>query len=114
MFKNLFSPKGRIRRLEFGISVIIVCIFGLMISGIMVIKKAPIFCLLHIPFLWFMVIETIKRCHDRGKSGWYQLIPYYFFWLLFAEGDYGKNKYGSNPKNIQVALKDSKCKTSNN
>lgn len=107
MFKNPFSFRGRIRRLELGISLIIICVLGFLINGIMILKEIPvgIFYLLFIPFIWFpsvwfMIAQGTKRCHDRGNSGWYQVIPCYYFWMLFAKGDYGKNKYGSNPKKI--------------
>lgn len=47
----------------------------------------------------------IKRCHDRGKSGWWSLlllIPLVgFIWMIIdlgiMEGDEGPNQYGSNP-----------------
>ena len=54
-----------------------------------------------IPLLWFLIAQGAKRCHDRGNSGWYQLIPFYVFWLLFADGESGKNEYGLNPKNMR-------------
>lgn len=53
-----------------------------------------------IPLLWFTWAQGTKRCHDRGNSGWYQLIPFYGLWMLFGEGDYGINGYGENPKGI--------------
>jgi hypothetical protein len=43
--------------------------------------------------LWFLWAQSAKRCHDLNKSGWWQLIPFYFFVLLFSTGDYGPNQY---------------------
>lgn len=51
-----------------------------------------------IPMVWFSLAQNAKRCHDRGNSGWYQLIPFYFLVLLFGGSDKGSNKYGDNPK----------------
>jgi uncharacterized membrane protein YhaH (DUF805 family) len=56
--------------------------------------------LLLIPSMWFMIAQACKRCHDRGNSGWWQLIPFYGFWLLFADSMPGINQYGENPKGI--------------
>jgi uncharacterized membrane protein YhaH (DUF805 family) len=45
--------------------------------------------------LWvFMLMQGAKRCHDIGNSGWWQLIPLYFIWLMIAKGDEGENEYG--------------------
>jgi hypothetical protein len=33
-----------------------------------------------------------------GQSGWFQIIPFYVLWMIFASGEKGINKYGVNPK----------------
>tara|TARA_B100002052_G_C15808607_1_gene564754 strand:- start:721 stop:1017 length:297 start_codon:yes stop_codon:yes gene_type:complete len=54
---------------------------------------------LTIPLMWFQWAQGAKRCHDRNCSGWWQLVPFYALWMLFAEGTRGPNKYGPDPKN---------------
>jgi uncharacterized membrane protein YhaH (DUF805 family) len=54
----------------------------------------------YIPMLWFLWAQGAKRCHDRGNSGFYQIIPFYGFWMLFADSEKGVNEYGPNPKGI--------------
>ncbi len=51
-----------------------------------------------IPAFWFFIAQSAKRCHDRDNSGWYQIIPFYVFWMMFAEGNHGTNSYGEDPK----------------
>jgi uncharacterized membrane protein YhaH (DUF805 family) len=51
-----------------------------------------------VPMMWFMLAQGCKRCHDRDNSGWYQIIPFYFFVLLFGDSEEGENCYGENPK----------------
>jgi uncharacterized membrane protein YhaH (DUF805 family) len=108
MFKAPFSFDGRIRRTEYGLSLIVL-VFVQMLLGAMIglgsSSSDPgstiiVFYILMLPVLIFIWAQGAKRCHDLGNSGWWQLIPLYGFWLLFAEGEYGTNRYGENPKGI--------------
>ncbi|MFA6677673.1 MAG: DUF805 domain-containing protein [Bacteroidales bacterium] len=45
-----------------------------------------------------LILSSNMRCHDIGKSGWYQLIPFYFIYLIFAPSKIEDNKYISYPK----------------
>lgn len=101
MFKNPFSFDGRIRRLEYGISYIIYFVALGTLSVIMEGNEDYTFLLiLYIPILWFLFAQGAKRCHDRGNSGGYQIIPFYVLWMLFADSMYGENEYGKNPKGL--------------
>lgn len=101
MFKNPFSFNGRIRRLEFCLSYALYWVFLIGIQEITEYNEiAGILGLLALPLFWFLLAQGAKRCHDRGNSGWYQIIPFYIFWLVFADGDEGENEYGINPKGI--------------
>lgn len=102
MFKQPFKFEGRIRRLEFGLSIII-CYFSMVIITLIgfLVNLSNLFILIfEIPAYWFLFAQGAKRCHDFGKNGWWQLIPFYIFWLIFNEGVPGENEYGSNPKGI--------------
>jgi hypothetical protein len=50
--------------------------------------------------LWFLWAQGAKRCHDRGNNGLFQIIPFYIFWMIFANSEYGNNEYGPNPKGL--------------
>ena len=103
MFKRPFSFNGRIRRTEYCLSFLIYMIWYGVINAIMETPDpsagASVFVLVSfIPMIWFLWAQNAKRCHDRGNSGWYQLIPFYVFVLLFGGSDEGSNEYGDNPK----------------
>ncbi|MBK1897776.1 DUF805 domain-containing protein [Chryseobacterium paridis] len=104
MFKNPFSFEGRIRRTEYGLSYLIYVAIALpfRILGEITdsLAVAIIFLALLLPVIWFMIAQGAKRCHDRGNSGWYQIIPFYSLWMLFADSDPGPNEYGPNPKGV--------------
>ena len=102
MFQNPFSFEGRIRRTEFGISLIIYAIaYGFLAAIAMSGDLGGAAFIFFIPMLWFLWAQAAKRCHDVGNSGWWQLIPFYVFWLLFEDGKANSNQYGDNPKGIQ-------------
>src|SRR5690606_9499111 len=100
MFENPFSFKGRIRRTEFGISLIIYAILLVIVNLILEEngEDAIVLVVCYIPILWFLFAQSCKRCHDLGNSGWWQFIPLYGLWLLFQDGQPTVNQYGDNPK----------------
>jgi uncharacterized membrane protein YhaH (DUF805 family) len=102
MFKNPFSFDGRIRRTEYGLSLIIYVLGAFVVGLIIGFTGMPsaIMYLLLIPLYWFMLAQGAKRCHDLGNNGWWQIIPFYGFWLLFADGYKLENNYGVNPKGL--------------
>ena len=102
MFKTPFAFEGRIRRTEFGLSYIIYAIATVGLRFVVESGSAVsmILWIAYIPLLWFLWAQGAKRCHDRGNSGWYQIIPFYVFWMLFADSIVGKNEHGPNPKGI--------------
>jgi len=103
MFKNPFSFDGRIRRLEYGISFLIyiaIQVFRILLVGETGPGGALIGLILIIPTLWFLWAQGAKRCHDIGRNGWWQIIPFYFVVLIFEDGKPGANQYGQNPKGV--------------
>jgi uncharacterized membrane protein YhaH (DUF805 family) len=104
MFRNPFSIRGRIRRLEYGISYLIYIAYY-MVTGLVTgflqnedSRYALLFFVLMLPAFWFLIAQGTKRCHDRDNSGWYQIIPFYGLVMLFGDGNSGENGYGLNPK----------------
>jgi len=107
MFKNPFALTGRIRRLEYGLSYVMYIIFMLatamlaeLFSSIDQLLGMFLVTCAYIPAIWFLIAQGAKRCHDRDNSGAWQFIPFYGFWMLFADGDIGINEYGANPKGL--------------
>ena len=99
MFRRPFSFEGRIRRLEFGLSILIYYAYLSISTGLANGEQYFFIQLLSmIPAYWFILAQGSKRCHDRGNSGWYQIIPFYSLWMLFGDSERGINRYGLNPK----------------
>lgn len=107
MFYAPFSFHGRIRRLEYIISYVLYYV-GVFITGLLseYVRQSAgdilaniIVCLLLFVLWWFMIAQSAKRCHDRGQSGWWQIIPIYNpFFLAFSDGEEYPNDYGPDPK----------------
>ena len=107
MIKNiqsLFSFKGRIRRLNYVITLLIhvfiiyvlslitIGLLGAIGSGLIIL---PILLIIIISYFWILFAQGAKRCHDLGKSGWFKLIPFFVFWMIFKTGMSGGNKCGN-------------------
>lgn len=98
--KKLFSFRGRIRRSDYWV-VVLIC------SGINWLsfeltddsyKGLAIYFIIFIPMLWILLAQGAKRSHDIGDSGFLQVLPWHYLFLLFKEGVKGTNEYGVNPK----------------
>ena len=126
MLAFMFSPSGRFGRGKWWLAqlVIICIIIGLMVllslqfSGDEIIKQLserpnpridPMLVLELLVFAlflaWMGFCITVKRYHDRGKSGWWYLLQFIpivgpiwaFIELGFCSGDDGDNDYGDGP-----------------
>ena len=104
MFNQLFSFEGRIRRREYAVSLIT---FIFACINVIVLDSSPgggdrsIIILCGFPLLWFISAQGTKRCHDIDSSGWWQLMPFFFIWLIIEDGQDGANQYGENLKGIE-------------
>lgn len=102
MFKTPFSFEGRIRRKEYALTLFFVYLISLALGyvaqdgldGISLLMYLVVFVALG----WINLAQSAKRCHDVNTSGWYIGIPFYALYLLFAEGDKKRNRYGISPK----------------
>lgn len=111
----MFSFEGRIRRREYGITMLLFAVFRLFQD--LTLREMPILhSILFIPLLWFLWAQGAKRCHDIGKSGWWQIVPFFGLWMLFKDGDVGFNEYGEDPKGRKTPKKilDSEMEVENN
>jgi uncharacterized membrane protein YhaH (DUF805 family) len=134
MLAFLFSPSGRIGRGKWWlaqlVNTIVIIAFIILVSmqfsgdDISNLSDKPIpsidlmfaaeFLVVILVLVWMTFCITVKRYHDRGKSGWwylFQFIPivgpiWAFIELGFCSGDDGDNEYGDGPDlNIGEDLK---------
>lgn len=109
---QMFSFKGRMRRQHYFLSIIGFYAFLFLSVFLMSeLSKDSMFwgflgAVIMFFSVWFIIAARVKRCHDRGNSGWWQLytcIPYvgavFSIILLFGRGDEDENEYGLNPRN---------------
>ena len=104
MFKAPFELGGRIRRTEYGITLIINVIVSFFCRLLLLSDESNwVLVLVMYLSIWvFTLSQGAKRCHDYGETGWLQLIPFYPLYMIFKEGDIGPNKYGDDPKSDRI------------
>jgi uncharacterized membrane protein YhaH (DUF805 family) len=111
----LFQFDGRINRAKFwaGVGALIVGYFviAILFSAIDSGAVRGILGILYLAFIWPSLAISIKRWHDRDKSGWWVLIGFVpligGIWALietgFLEGTKGPNQYGLDPLGGEIA-----------
>jgi uncharacterized membrane protein YhaH (DUF805 family) len=105
-FGRLLSFRGRISRSTFWWTIILVGFaFIVLMLFLETVLGRPSTLVLYPPLCWILLVATVKRLRDRGKSpAWLLilLIPLLGpLWLLidagFRKGTMGDNQYGSDP-----------------
>ncbi len=109
IFQILFSFKGRIGRGKYWLGALLIISFTSIVALIDVAffdneyYYGILTNIARILVIWPSLAVTIKRWHDRNKSGWWMLIgiiPFVgLFWAFiengFLAGTEGANQYGS-------------------
>lgn len=91
-----FSAKGRIGRGLYCIASVIYLVvycFATVIGDSAVVGVLALI-IFYVVWVWW-ILQAIKRSHDTGHNGWWILIPFYTFYLLFAKGEQKPNRYGN-------------------
>lgn len=118
--KLLFSCKGRIPRsvywLNFFLPYLVILVVLNIIDSVLGTRVAIdpnlgtaggpgiLSTLFGVLMIYPSIAVAAKRCHDRGRTGWFQLVllvPIVQLWpmieILFLKGTTGPNKYGDDP-----------------
>lgn len=106
---SIFNFKGRVGRGIYWLVVFSIFVIGLFIfvceeiarsinvqdeNGVLSTMWLIMFMALWVLYFYVVLAVGAKRCHDLGHSGWFQMIPYYVFVMLFGAGDRDGNEYG--------------------
>lgn len=106
--KKFDNFKGRATRKEYWLFYLITMAI---MSGASMLSKAAgsgvgqllLTCLILLILIPWLAV-TVRRFHDAGYSAWFILIPVFSMAVLFFDSQRGTNKYGPNPKGVEVPL----------
>lgn len=114
----LFTLTGRATRFDYWVRFVVTYVVGLIIAGVVdglagttdPKSGLGLFSTLWIlAAIWPNIAVGCKRCHDRDRSGWFQLIglvPLLNIWLLiemgFLAGTAGSNRFGPDPRGAKA------------
>lgn len=109
---SIFSFQGRVGRLVYWI----VTVLGIVALGLLFFVSEELArnlgltpnenivatCIVSWYLFYCYLVFTVgaKRCHDLGHSGWFQMIPFYGFVMLFGAGNEEENEYGERGNGI--------------
>jgi uncharacterized membrane protein YhaH (DUF805 family) len=103
----LFSFEGRISRSTYLLRFVL----PLLLIEIAAVVSVPpldfnkVMMPLQLALLWPSIVMGAKRCHDRNRLGWFQLVVFVpiagWLWLMFElcllPGTRGQNRFGEEP-----------------
>lgn len=101
VFENYLNFKGRARRKEFWMFVLVNCVISFVLSFGLNLISPTVGMLANIYSLAVLLPAlgvAVRRMHDINKEWWFILIPLYNLYLCTIEGDKGPNQYGADPK----------------
>jgi uncharacterized membrane protein YhaH (DUF805 family) len=108
-FAHLFFQfDGRINRAKFWLGLVVIWLIELIVGTVF---GFAVYIIVAIVAIWPGLAISIKRWHDRDKSGWWVLIAFIpiigWIWALietgFLPGTDGPNRYGPDPLGGTVA-----------
>lgn len=113
-FRRTFDFRGRARRKEWGLFVLLqlVVVLGALVFGVRLLPEDNLDeGLLGLPLVYMavfglpMLALQVRRLHDSEKSGWWvlvSLIPYLglgaILFLMLQPGTWGPNRFGDDPR----------------
>lgn len=113
----LFSFEGRINRAKFWLGALLLWIASAILSALALAARDSaallvLFALLDLALLWPALAISVKRWHDRDKSGWWVLIALIpiigWIWAIvetgFLPGTVGPNQFGLDPLGPPVVV----------
>jgi uncharacterized membrane protein YhaH (DUF805 family) len=132
IIEKLFSFNGRLRRRDFWLIVLGLCVISWVLNSIIGAMFTPAVIaagdnramqwaaigsmstgmwIVALIMLWPSLAVGVKRCHDRNKSGWWMLLALipvigFLWWLIdlgILDGTLGPNRYGPSPKGLEGA-----------
>lgn len=103
----LFSYKGRINRVTYGLYWFIYIAIVFVTIAVENVAGQNIAILLHTLFIYTAIPATVKRLHDTNKSGremFWLIVPLagiiYIFFLSWVPGTSGPNAYGESTSEV--------------
>ncbi|GAB7256466.1 DUF805 domain-containing protein [uncultured Polaribacter sp.] len=105
VLKQYADFKGRARRKEYWMFVLINAIISFTIKfimqGTLVSPETSLIETIYSVAVFLPSLAVgVRRMHDAGKSGWFLLIPFYNLYLACTDSENGENKWGPNPKGL--------------
>ncbi|MGL6109490.1 MAG: DUF805 domain-containing protein [Rubrivivax sp.] len=104
-----FSFRGRVSRREFWVygvlALIGLALLGHALLGIARVRPQTADLIVNLMLVWPALAVSVKRWHDRDKSGWWMLLNLVpvigWLWALvdngFLRGTSGPNRFGDDP-----------------